>query len=140
MTPPTVKAPTRPCGTCPYRRDVPSGIWHQVEYARLREYDAETWAQPVALFMCHQRTDRLCAGWVGVHNMAHSLAVRLASLNGRLTPDMLDRVLDYVSPVPLFRSGREAARHGMREIRQPGRNARRAILGLMAAHARRRAR
>jgi hypothetical protein len=140
MTPPAVKAPTRPCGTCPYRRDVPSGVWDRTEYARLAEYDRETWEQPAALFMCHQRPDRLCAGWVGVHDMAHNLALRLASLNRRLMPEVLDAVFAFRSPVPLFRSGAQAARHGMREIRQPGRNARRAILGLMAVHARRRAR
>lgn len=31
----TLKPPKVPCGTCPYRRDVPAGIWHGEEYAKL---------------------------------------------------------------------------------------------------------
>ena len=44
-----------PCGSCPYRRDVPSGIWEQHEYDKLPEYDGQTWEQNPALFLCHQR-------------------------------------------------------------------------------------
>lgn len=62
----------KPCASCPYRRDVPSGVWHPDEYTKLRRYDEDTSQQPAGLFICHQ-TDaendarRVCAGWVGCH-------------------------------------------------------------------------
>ena len=44
----------RPCDSCPYRQDVPSGIWAASEYAKLPAYDAPTCAQSARLFLCHQ--------------------------------------------------------------------------------------
>lgn len=112
-----------PCGSCPYRRDVPSGIWDASEYAKLPGYDGEIADQVAAgafgLFFCHQQDGNLCAGWVGCHDMAHMLATRLH----RVAPE----VYHYRSPVPLFTSGREAAQHGLAEINRPGPAARRAI-------------
>ena len=29
----------KPCASCPYRCDVPSGVWHPDEYAKLEVYD-----------------------------------------------------------------------------------------------------
>lgn len=43
----------QPCASCPYRRDVPSGIWAAEEYAKLPAYDADTPFQPPHLFLCH---------------------------------------------------------------------------------------
>lgn len=105
-----------PCGTCPYRRDVPSGIWAATEYAKLPIYDGDTTAQlnanAFALFYCHQNDGHLCAGWVGCHDTDNLLALRF---------NRADRAtFDYQSPVPLFASGAEAARHGMRDIDAPG--------------------
>jgi hypothetical protein len=55
-----------PCKSCPYRRDVPSGIWHSSEYDKLPQYDGEIVDQLMkggqALFDCHQRDGNLCAG------------------------------------------------------------------------------
>lgn len=39
----------------------------------------------------------------------------------------VEATIDYVSPVPLFASGAEAARHGLADVGQPGPSARRAI-------------
>lgn len=107
----------RPCSTCPYARDCPSGVWHESEYAKLPPYDGTTTEQAEAgvfrLFFCHTTPDRLCAGWVGCHDMEESLAVRLHYCT--IDP----AIHDYVSPVPLFASGAEAAAHGMREIEAP---------------------
>ena len=36
-----------PCGSCPYRKDVPSGVWAVSEYLKLVEYDRPTGEQPV---------------------------------------------------------------------------------------------
>ena len=51
----------RPCGSCPYRRDAPSGIWSREEYEKLPEYDKPTAYQPPQVFMCHRNAGCLCA-------------------------------------------------------------------------------
>lgn len=111
-----------PCGSCPYRQDAPSGLWHESEYDKLREYDRETGFQPSDFFFCHTTTERLCAGWVGCHDMDENMALRLASLgvNPNVRPEDVDAVRDYSTDVPLFGSGEEAYRHGMAEYENPG--------------------
>lgn len=100
-----------PCPSCPYRRDVPSGIWAPSEYAKLPLYDLSTEEQAevgaFAPFYCHATPDFLCAGWAGCHDMAENLAMRLH--HRTIDP----AVYDYVSPVPLFSSGAQAAAHGI---------------------------
>lgn len=115
-----------PCGSCPYRRDVPSGVWHPSEYAKLPEYDKSTAEQPPGVFLCHQQDGRMCAGWVGCHDQQNLLALRFWALNGA-DPDDVDEVLDYTTEVPLFDSGAEAAEHGMAEVETPGPKAARTI-------------
>jgi hypothetical protein len=106
-----------PCGSCPYRKDVPSGVWAREEYEKLKTYDGEPFEQVlkggISLFMCHQNDGTLCAGWVGCHNKTQSMALRLHSQE--VTPE----TFSYESPVPLFSSGTEAAEHGMAEIDNP---------------------
>lgn len=118
----------RPCASCPYRQDVPSGVWAASEYTKLPAYDAPTYAQPARLFLCHQhdRDDeraRVCSGWAGCHDGEHLLSLRVAVSSGEITVETADDIRDYVSPVPLFASGTEAAAHGVREIRNPGSDA-----------------
>lgn len=113
----------RPCGSCPYRRDVPSGVWAEDEYEKLPEFDEETARQPHAVFLCHQQDGRLCAGWCGTHDMANSLGLRVAVLTGRVAAEDVDAILDYETDVPLFASGAEAAAHGMAESDAPGEKA-----------------
>ena len=113
----------RPCDSCPYRRDVPSGVWAHEEYDKLRRYDAPTPDQPPALFQCHQAdhdsdTRRICAGWAGCHGR-HLLALRIALFEGRIEASTHQAAAEYVSPVPLFASGGEAAAHGQTDIDQP---------------------
>lgn len=110
----------RPCLSCPYRCDVPSGVWSADEYEKLPQYDAETYAQPHGMFQCHQNDGqdtqaRMCAGWVACHGY-ELLSLRLAVSMGRADPD----VMDYTTDVPIFTSGAEAAAHGMRDIKHPG--------------------
>lgn len=116
---------THPCGSCPYRRDVPSGVWHPDEYVKLPPYDQPTPLQPAALFMCHQADGRLCAGWTGCHDMNESLAVRLAARNHG--PAFIDALLDYTTTTPLFETGAEAASHGLALVHDPDENAVRVI-------------
>lgn len=114
------KPPKRPCGSCPYRRDVPSGLWAAEEYAKLPGYDGEIIDQlhsgATGLFLCHQRDGCLCGGWLQAHGAENLLATRL----NRVDPS----AYGYQSDVPCFGSGAEAAAHGVREIEAPGPEAR----------------
>jgi hypothetical protein len=115
----TLKPPTpRPCASCPYRRDVPPGIWASEEYAKLPPYDEPTPFQPTGVFQCHQRDfdadeANVCAGWAGCHDGDELLSLRIAAMDGTMTVEDVEAVRDYVSPVPLFSSGAEAAAHGL---------------------------
>lgn len=127
----------RPCGSCPYRRDVPSGLWAENEYAKLPAYDAPTASQPPAAFFCHQQNGRLCAGWVGCHDMLESLGLRIGASMGQLSIEDVDAAIDYVCPVPLWESGAAAAEHGRREIETPSAKAEREIQKLVRKRDRR---
>lgn len=116
-----------PCKTCPYRKDVPSGVWAANEYAKLPEYDAPTWAQPPGIFLCHQRDGCLCAGWLGCH-LKNPRGHELLSM--RFDNNVDPAAFNYVSPVPLFKSGAAAAKHGMRAINRPSARAKRAVARL----------
>ena len=126
-----------PCRSCPYRRDVPSGVWSAEEYDKLPAYDGEIVAQVEAkaggLFMCHQQDGRICAGWLGCHGPGNLLAIRLASFyEDRLDP----AVFLYRSPVPLFASGAAASAHGKRALRRPGPRAKRMMAQLLRSRGR----
>jgi hypothetical protein len=134
----TIKPPAaNPCGTCPYRRDVPSGVWHPDEYAKLPAYDRDTPAQPSGIFLCHQVNGHVCGGWAACHDMTHSLALRVAEMSGHITPETADAVADYTTPVPIFATGREAAAHGLADTAAPSSDAERAINKLTTRRARR---
>ncbi len=108
-----------PCGSCPYRCDVPSGIWDRTEYLKLLDYDGPTMGQSPALFFCHQKDGHLCAGWLACHDTDHLLALRFQRVDAS--------AYGYESPVPVFRSGAAACEHGMKKIRRPDELARRMI-------------
>lgn len=122
----------RPCVSCPYRRDVPSGVWDFVEYEKLRAYDGDMSVQAPPLFQCHQ-TDadstgrRMCEGWVGCHGGRELLALRIALIQERISGQTFEVAAVYESAEPLFASGAEAAEHGQREIDRPGVDAQHAI-------------
>lgn len=118
-----LKAPPVPCGSCPYRMDVPSGLWEQQEYDKLPAYDNPTWGQPLAPFMCHQRDGHLCGGWLACHGPHELLSLRL--------PRNIDpSVFDYTTEVSVFASGAAARAHGLRDIKRPKARARKMIAGL----------
>lgn len=127
-----VRCPKAPCKSCPYRKDVPSGLWAAQEYDKLPVYDGSIAEQALALaaglFYCHQDDGQLCAGWLGAHGPHNLLALRIAALySGPLDP----MIYNYHSPVPLFRSGAQACAHGKRALQRPGPRARRAIARLV---------
>ena len=108
-----------PCGSCPYRLDTPAGVWDAEEYEKLPEFDGETWEQPPAVFLCHQQTGRVCAGWAACHDMHENMGVRLAAASGRMTPETVTAVLDYATDVALHPTGAAACAFGMGEIETP---------------------
>lgn len=117
----------RPCVSCPYRQDVPSGVWSDEEYAKLPPYDGETAEQPVGVFLCHQQDGRVCAGWCATHDMDEALSIRMAAALEAFTPETHRAILEYETAVPTFESGAAAAEHGRRQIERPGRDAIRVI-------------
>lgn len=120
-----LKAAAVPCGSCPYRKDVPSGIWSKHEYDKLPDYDGPTWGQCMALFLCHQRDGNLCAGWLACHNPRELLALRLPFQN--VDPS----VFQYTTREPVFESGAAAREHGIRDIPTPGVKAQKMVSGLI---------
>ncbi len=116
----TARPRPRPCPSCPYRRDVPSGVWDPSEYVKLRRYDGDTGEQSPAVFMCHQADGFVCSGWLGHKEYpADLLAVRIAGMCGHLD----ESCLDYVTDVPLWSSGAEAAEHGLARVEDPAKDA-----------------
>lgn len=93
---------------------MPAGIWHESEYEKLREYDADLTRQPMRLFMCHQGNGCICGGWLAAHNKRETLALRLH----------LQRVHESAwnydgGGVALFESGNAAADHGIAAVENP---------------------
>ncbi|MFD9551707.1 DUF6283 family protein [Nocardia salmonicida] len=124
--------PPRPCVSCPYRRNVPSGVWDFAEYEKLRAYDGDLSVQAPQLFQCHQADAdsigrRVCAGWVGCHGGRKLLALRLALIQERISGQTFEVAAVYESAAPLFASGTEAADQGQREIDKPRMDAQHAI-------------
>lgn len=108
------------CSSCPYRRDVASGVWSEAEYDKLREYDAPTGEQPLAWFACHATPDHICHGWAVVHsNRGHEFELLALRVRGA---DM-SRVPTEAS-TPLFDSGTDAADHGQADLDDPSPEAR----------------
>lgn len=116
----------RPCDSCPYRRDVPAGVWSPEEYAKLPDYDRGTGEQPAGVFLCHWQNGRVCGGWAACHgaqgradHSRDSLALRMAGAFRHMTPEGIEATRDYVSPVPLWTTGREAFQKGMAGVADP---------------------
>jgi hypothetical protein len=116
-----------PCATCPYRENVPSGVWAPEEYEKLPRYDADIADQPQAVFMCHQQDGCVCAGWLGHRDPRDLLAVRIGIITGSLDP----ACADYSTDVPLFPTGADAAAHGAVGVDEPGPRAAAAIEKLL---------
>ena len=108
---------SKPCHSCPYRCDVPSGIWDVTEYDKLPEYDKETFEQPQKMFLCHQQNGCLCRGWLDCHG-SHLLSIRIASVMGLVDDNQLEQAFNEGPKVAVFSSGAEAAKHGKRGIKQ----------------------
>ena len=102
----------RPCASCPYRLDVPSGIWSFEDYSKLRGYDRPTGRQPMALFMCHASPTECCSGWATCHE--RQPGHELLALRLRGFPEVPEH------DVECFESSAEAIAHGIRDLDCPG--------------------
>jgi hypothetical protein len=111
-----------PCTSCPYRKDVPSGIWVKEEYDKILPYDGEMWVQPRGVFLCHQNDGSLCRGWLDCHG-DNLLAVRLLCSRGDATSAAMIKALDEGPAVAVFNSAADASKHGRKAIRKPGKRA-----------------
>lgn len=125
-----------PCGSCPYRRDTPPGIWDAAEYERLRDFaDKPNGIPSLGVFLCHQspfsRSNAVCRGWLSVER--ESIAVRLALIKGIVTQNQVEAEVR----VPLYTTGAEAAAAGLAGVEAPGRAAQRVIRRLIEKKARR---
>lgn len=120
---------SQPCTACPYRLDVPSGVWAPHEYDKLRDYDRPTGDQPFAAFGCHATPEHYCHGWAVVHtSRGHAfdlLALRLLGIDD--VPE---------AGVPLFDSGNDAADWGQRDANDPSPQAHELMDRLMRKYSR----
>lgn len=126
--------PKRACGSCPYHRDTPSGVWAADHYQLLATYDEQPGQTPaLATFHCHQEnaTGRptVCRGWLSTHR--DSVAVRLALCMGKLQPADVP-----TQPEPdYYGTGTEASLAGLAEIDAPSPEAQRLMDKLLASGA-----
>ena len=115
-----MKALPNPCNSCPYRRDTPPGVWAKEEYNKLPQRDEAT--ALCGTFLCHNAPEHqtVCRGWLEVHH--ENLSVRLAcyEIDWNETNKQPTRI-------PLYRSGAEARRAGIKGIARPSRTARQVI-------------
>jgi hypothetical protein len=118
----TININRSPCKSCPYRKDVPSGIWEASEYDKILPYDNETMFQPPTVFMCHQKDGSLCRGWLDCHG-PDLLGMRLACFKGEVSPEDLVKALEEGPAVPVFKTADLASRHGRKAIEKPSKKA-----------------
>ena len=118
-----------PCRFCPYRKDVPSGVWHEEEYQKLLLYSNETMDQPTAVFACHNQPDDVCTGWLATGLRAEP---RRAMLSLRLAMSMqtLTGFAEFEPEHDFFDTHTEAAEHGLRDIDDPSPEAQDAMVVL----------
>lgn len=87
----------RPCGECPYRRDVEPGMFSAERFEDLRETAIDIAPETVEdifsqpMFACHMTDEGkevACAGWLAVSGENH-IGVRVAVSQGRLPEEAL---------------------------------------------------
>ena len=66
----------------------------------------------------------------GQYNTAENLGLRIGLSFGIVSGDTFDKTVEYKTDVPLFASGTEAAKHGLRRLNRPPVKARKVIESL----------
>ena len=122
---------SNPCSACPYRTDVPSGVWSATEYEKLRAYDRVTFEQPFEAFACHATPEHICSGWAVVHSTRGGeyelLGLRILGIGAHEVPP---------TKIELFASGNEAADWGEQDIEDPSEEAMDVVAKLMSKYER----
>ncbi len=97
-----------PCSACPWRTDQPAGRFAPDRFAALRDTSSgprgESAPPGAPLFACHKTAEGrevVCAGWLAVEGRNH-VGVRIAVLEGRLTPDALEVGEEWPELYPSF--------------------------------------
>jgi hypothetical protein len=110
-----------PCSACPYRVDVPAGVWASEEYDKLDPYDLPTPAQPPGVFACHATPEWLCHGWVAVSVRRGEVDHAYESLALRIAAAPFGRPIEAPSDsgVELFASHTDAADWGRAGVTDP---------------------
>lgn len=107
----------RPCSSCPYACATPPGVWVAEEYERLPNWDEGHYPPEAGIFLCHHSTlgkkETVCRGWLSV--AADSIAVRLAMMDGKITPEQAYAEVD----VDLYATGQEACDAGLAGVEHP---------------------
>lgn len=93
----------KPCEQCPWREDVPTGIFPPEAYRTSAPTSYDMSERTFACHMSGASTPRTCAGFLIRHGH-HNLSVRLSAMTGRIH---LDEVTD--GGYPLYPSYREMA-------------------------------
>lgn len=118
-----------PCLACPYRLDVPSGVWSWDEYEKLRAYDNITPEQPFEAFACHATPNQICSGWAVCH-----------TTRGHEFDLLAMRIIGYpaipATKIPMHPSGNAAADFGQEDIEDPSDEAMALADKLMQRHER----
>jgi len=134
--------PKRACSSCPYRRDVPSGVWAADHYHVLKELDCrrtiklpyptkdgivmlDTPNPSPGTFHCHQSNatgkPTVCRGWLSVER--NSIGARLLQMDEMPTEDESDFY---------YSTGTEACEAGLKGIESPSPEARALVEKLIA--------
>ena len=86
-----------PCGSCPYRKDAPLGLWHPSEFENL----AASERHPIgSVFACHATAKKpehsVCAGWLlkQIDAGIPSVALRMTLMHDESAAAALDTVSD----------------------------------------------
>ena len=76
----SVASPAKPCGTCPYSRLTPVGVWSETEYRDLLASDRD---QIGKVYGCHLADGTVCRGWLADQKRRGlpSIALRLALMS-----------------------------------------------------------
>lgn len=103
-----------PCDECPWRRDVPEGLYPVIPSTAAAVQGGPGAEAPMdaPIVACHKSPegdDLPCAGWLAVAGVDH-LGVRLAVAQGRIPPEALRPGEDWPELVDSF--AEMVARHG----------------------------
>lgn len=86
-----------PCGSCPYRKDAPLGLWHPAEFDNLARTERDQFG---AVFACHgtakKPTRSVCAGWLLAQREAGvpSIALRMRLMRDPRAVQAMEAVTD----------------------------------------------